>query len=95
MSEENKPPFKTFRAGKMSVALWRNEIEQKGRTYVQYSLKIQKRYREKQTDEWKTAEYLYPSDLPHLIICAQAAFEFISLTEVDNDDQEELPPVQE
>jgi len=93
MTEEKKPPFKTFRAGKMSLALWQREVEQEDRTYVQYSIKIQKRYREKQTDEWKTAEYLYASDLPNLIICALKAFEFISLTEVNNNDHEELPPV--
>jgi hypothetical protein len=93
MSEEKRPPFKTFRAGRMSVALWRNEVEQDDRIFVQYSLRIQKRYRDKQTNEWKTAEYLYPTDLPHLIICAQKVFEFISLTEVDNDDNEELLPV--
>ena len=93
MSEETRPPFKTFRAGKMSVALWRNEVEQEDRIYVQYSLRIQKRYRDKQTNEWKTAEYLYPTDLPHLIICAQTAFESIALTEVDNNADEGLPPV--
>jgi len=93
MSEEKRPPFKTFRAGKMSIAIWRNEVEQGDRTFVQYSIKIQKRYRDKETDEWKTAEYLYPTDLPHLIICAQKAFESISMTEVDNDDNEELPPL--
>ena len=93
MTEEKKPPFKTFRAGKVSLALWQREVEQEDRTYIQYSIKIQKRYREKQTNEWKTAECLYPSDLPNLIVCALKAFELISLTEVDNDDNEELPHV--
>lgn len=93
MTQEAKAPFKTFRAGKISIALWRKETEQAEGTYIQYTLKVQKRYRDKQTGEWKTADYLYPADLPKLIICAQKAFEFISLTEVNSDDSEELPPI--
>ena len=88
MAQEGKAPYKTFKAGRMSVALWKTEVGGKDGTSIQHTLKIQKRYRDKQTDQWKTAEYLYPADLPKLIICAQKAFEFISLTEVDNDGDE-------
>ena len=90
MAQEQRAPFKTFRAGKISISLWQNEAEYEGRTFTQYTTKIQKRYLNKQTDEWETTEYLYPQDLPNLIVCAQKAFEFISLTEVNNDDSEKL-----
>ena len=91
MAQEQRAPFKTFRAGKISISLWQNETEHEGRTFTQYTIKVQKRYRDKQTDEWKTTEYLYQQDLPNLIVCAQKAFEFISLTEVNNNDSAKLP----
>jgi hypothetical protein len=88
MAQEKKAPFKTFRAGKMNLGLWRNEVEEDDRTVVNYSIKIQKRYMEKQSEEWKTAKYLYLSDVPNLILCAQKAFEFLSLKEGNNDDNQ-------
>ena len=88
MSEENKRPFKTFRAGKMSIGLWRNEVRQGDRIYFQYNLQIQKRYFDKQNNDWQTTKNLFLQDLPNLILCCQKAFEFISLTEINNDDNE-------
>ena len=95
MAQGTKPPDKTFRAGRMSVALWRNvvEVEGKDEPSIQHSLRVQKRYLDEKTKEWTTADYLYPADLPKLIICAQKAFEFISLKEVDNNDSDELPRI--
>ena len=87
MSEENRP-FKTFRAGKMSVGLWRNEVREEDRIYIQYGLQIQKRYFDKQKNDWQTTKKLFLQDLPNLILCCQKAFEFISLTEINNDDNE-------
>lgn len=87
MSEENRP-FRTFRAGKMSVGLWRNEVREEDRIYIQYGLQIQKRYFDKQKNDWQTTKKLFLQDLPNLILCCQKAFEFISLTEINNDDNE-------
>ena len=90
MGEGKRPPDKTFRAGRMSVALWRNEVavEGKDEPSIQHSVKAQKRYFDEKAGQWTTAEYLFPADLPKLIMCAQKAFEFISLKEVDNDNDE-------
>ncbi|MFA6132820.1 MAG: hypothetical protein WC869_02245 [Phycisphaerae bacterium] len=86
--QQGSPPIKEFRVGGgIKVAIWRNETEQDGRTVVQYSTKPQRRYRDRQTGEWKTTEYFRPQDLPHLILAAQKAFEFTSLKE-DEDAQE-------
>lgn len=87
MSEEDRP-FKTFRAGKMSVGLWRNEVREEDRIYIQYGLQIQKRYFDKQKNDWQTTKKLFLQDLPNLILCCQKAFKFISLTEINNDDNE-------
>lgn len=88
MSEEKRPPFKTFRAGKMSVGLWQNEVREEDRNYIQYSLQVQKRYFDRQNNNWQTTKKLFVQDLPNLILCCQKAFESISLTEVNNDDNE-------
>ena len=88
MSEENKRPFKTFRAGKMSIGLWRNEVRQGDRIYFQYNLQIQKRYFDKQNNDWQTTKKLFLQDLPNLILCCQKAFEFISLTEINEEGNE-------
>lgn len=80
-------PYKTLRSGKMSIALWQNEITQQGGSFTQHSARIQKRYRDKKTGDWQTTEYLYRQDLADLIVCAQKAFELISLTETDNNGQ--------
>ena len=77
-------PYKTIRAGKISIALWQNEETRDGRSFTQHSARIQKRYRDKKTGDWQTTEYLYRQDLADLIICAQKAFETVSLTETDN-----------
>ena len=86
--EQNEAPYKIFRAGKISVSLWQNEATHGGRNFTQYSVKIQKRYCDKDTNEWKTTDYLYRQDLPDLIVCAQKAFESVSLTEVNNNGEE-------
>ena len=37
----------------ISAAVWRNEQEREGQTIVSHSVRIQKRYYDKQTGEWK------------------------------------------
>jgi len=81
-------PYKIIRAGKISASLWQNEATREGRSFIQYSVKIQKRYYDKDTNQWKTTEYLYRQDLPDLIVCAQKVFELISLTEINNNEEE-------
>ena len=90
MTQKTKTPFKKIKAGKISIALWRDETETEGHTIIQYTVEIQKRFGDKQADQWKTVEYLYPADLPNLIICAQAAIEFIRPTETNNNDSQLL-----
>lgn len=45
----------------IQVAAWRNVSEEDGRPY--YSIKRTKRYKDKDTGEYKDTEYLAPNDL--------------------------------
>jgi hypothetical protein len=85
--QEKNPPYKTIRAGKISIALWKKEVEQEGRGFIQRSARIEKRYFNNKTGNWETTEYLYRQDMADLIACAQKAFEEMSVTETDNNGQ--------
>ena len=91
MTQQPNQPIKEFRVGGVKAAVWRDAVEQDGRTVIQHSVKITKTYRDKTTDEWKTTDYFFPNDLPKLILVAQRAFEFTSLKE--SEEAPDLPPV--
>ena len=61
MAEGKRSPDKIFRAGRMSVALWRNEVQVEGRDEpsIQHSLRVQKRY----SNGWSLDSSLVWSDL--------------------------------
>ena len=80
MSQQSpQQPVKEFRAGGVSAAIWKNETADGDRTLVQHSVRIQKRFREKASGEWKNSDYFFPNDLPKLVLVAQQAWEYISL----------------
>ena len=78
MTQANTPDI-VFRAGGMSVAVWKKEPTPDGRP--QFSIRVQKRYLDSATQEWKTADYLFPDDLPRLILAAQEAYRYVTLRE--------------
>ena len=80
MSTNSNKPVKEYRSGGVKASIWRNDVQQDGRTSTQYSVRIQKTYRDK-SGNWKTSEYYYPEDLSRLALVANKAFEFISLKE--------------
>ena len=81
MANQGNAPVKELRAGGIKASVWKNEqVNEEGRTVVQHSVKIQRSYRDK-NGEWKQSEYFYPADLPKLVLVAQKAFEFVSLSE--------------
>jgi hypothetical protein len=84
-------PIKEFKAGGVKAAIWRKDVEQDGRTFARYSVRIQKSYRDKAGD-WQVTQYYEPRDLPLVALLANKAFEFISLKESqDAPDDENLP----
>lgn len=91
MTEQNKDkPIKDFRSGGIQASVWRNEVKKESEIVVRYSVRIQKRFKNKE-GEYENTNYFFRDDLPKLILVAQKAFEFISLTE--SKDAEETIPV--
>ena len=89
MFQENRKPDNEFRAGRVSAALWKQEVERNGRTEVQWSTKIQKTYRDDDSNNWKPTDYYYPSELSDLLIVTRHALDFIRLrTGAQNDTEE-------
>lgn len=78
-------PVKEFRAGTVKVAIWQNEVEQNGQRSVRHSIRIGKRYFDRQQNAWLDSEYLFVNDLPRLRLLVEKAFEFIALKEPDAD----------
>ncbi len=88
--QRNSKPIKDFRAGTISAAVFRNEVQQEGNTTIRYSVKIQKQFR-KDDGQWQNTDYYFPDDLPKLQLVADKAFEFVSLKE--SKDAEDSAPV--
>lgn len=62
-------PIHTIKDRGLSVAIW--ETRNGG-----FSFSISKRYKDKQSDEWRDSKYLFKNDVETLIIQLQAALEF-------------------
>ena len=85
-------PIKAFHAGTIRASIWRNEVEQDGRTVVRHSIRIDKDYFDAQRREWQRSECLFVNDLPRVRLVAGKAFEFITLREREPDAEIESAP---
>ena len=90
MSQER--PIKEFRAGAISAAIWKTIAIVDGRTVEQHSIRVQKRYRDPRSGEWKTTGYLQPQDLPKLVLVVGEAIKFVTLREVEDSSVSATPP---
>ena len=91
MNQPNNQPAKEFRAGAISASVWRNEDpQQNGKSRIRHSVKIQKRFRNKEGD-WQNSDYFFPEDLPKVELLVRKAYEFVTLSE--SKELEESVPV--
>ena len=78
-------PEREFRAGGVSAAIWKSaSTNQDGRTVDRWSVKIQKRYQDQQSGDWRSSDYYYGSELADLALVAQRAYEFIRLRDSED-----------
>ena len=89
MAQQPQRPIKEFRAGNVKAAIWKQEREDQGHTTATYSVKIQKRYFDKATQEWRDTDYFFVDELPRLRLVADQAFQFITLRESEDTNGEE------
>ena len=87
--QEKSKPIKDFKSGHIQASIWRNEVDRDGQTIVRHSVRVQKQFRDDDGD-YKDTNYYFRDDLPKLILVAQKAFEFISLSE-SKEAEESIP----
>jgi len=76
----NKPE-KKYRAGQLTATVWKNEKNYNGEKQEYYTVSIEKNYKEKDSENWKTTNSLMANDIPKAELVLRKAFEFITLKE--------------
>jgi len=83
LGQPNKP-VKTFRCkGGITAAVWQNQVERAGKTSTRFSVTVEKRYRDRNDDTWRTSSSLFAEDLPKVQLVLAKAYEFICLQETE------------
>ena len=73
-------PEKKFRAGAISATVWRNVVKTKdGQDAEVRTVSFDKRYKDKETNEWKSSSSLRAMDLPKAVVVLNKAYEYIVL----------------
>ena len=70
-------PIAKFRAGQVSSALWENDIQVRGQTIKILKATVQRRYKDKDSGEWKSSMSFSRNEIPLAIYCLHKAFEKI------------------
>lgn len=73
-------PVAKFRAGQISSAVWRNEIQVKGKAITVLKATVQRRYKDKEGN-WQSSGSFSRNEIPLAIHCLQQAFEKIIETQ--------------
>ena len=79
MKSTNARPDQEFRAGSLFAAIWKEPRKAGNGEGLVHSIRIQKRYRDERTGQWKSTTYLRPEDLPKLALLANRIYEHIYL----------------
>ena len=56
---DHNAPGKEFRAGTITAAIWTKATVLDGKSIPQHSIRVQKRYRDERSGEWKTTTYFH------------------------------------
>ena len=85
MSPDSNAPEKRFRAGSITAAIWANKIQRNGKTVTRHSVRIQKRFRDKQ-GQWQVTDTYFPDDLGKLRLVVDKAMAYCLVSETKNPD---------
>lgn len=83
-------PVKKFRSGAISATVWSNKIDKDGMTSEYKTISFDRRYKTKDTDEWKSTKSLRVSDIPKALLVLSKAYEYTSLSDEDGEVIEEV-----
>ena len=70
----NIPPGKVFCCGPIRAAVWSNPTLLGDKMVEKPSIKITKRYIDKETGEWMNTENLFIEDLPNVVVVANEIY---------------------
>jgi len=91
---ENKKPVKEFRAGQIKASVWKNEKQNNNNeTVVYHSVKIEKSFKPKGEEDWKTTNSYSREDLAKVQLVAFKAFEWIYIDSKLDDQIDDNVPV--
>jgi len=74
-------PVAKFKAGQVASALWQNTIQARGGRVKVLKATVQRRYKDKDSGEWKSSMSFSRNEIPLAIHCLQKAFEKIIETQ--------------
>lgn len=74
-----KNPIKVFRCGHVKAAIWSNSRIIDDTLTEVHSIKIDRSYKDKDSDEWKNTNTFNTEDLPKVTVVAMEAYKFIRL----------------
>jgi hypothetical protein len=89
MSEKNEsagsPPEAKFKVGAISATVWRNTLTGKdGKSGDVLSVSFDRRYLDKETNQWKSSNSLRANDLPKAVLVLNKAYEYVLLNSQSN-----------
>lgn len=67
-------PLAKFKAGQVSVAIWKNEITVNGRKVPVLKATVQRRFKDRDGN-WKSSQSFSRNEIPLAIHCLQKSFE--------------------
>ena len=70
-------PVAKFKAGQVSSAVWENQMNINGKTVTVLKATIQRRYKDKNSGEWKSSGSFSRNEIAMAIFCLQKALEEI------------------
>ncbi|MBW3014107.1 hypothetical protein KY335_02590 [Candidatus Woesearchaeota archaeon] len=77
LNKVKKQPEKKFRAGPIAVAIWRNTTNDGMRSF--YSITFEKRFKDKEKEQWKSTNTLGKNDIPKAMVALQEAYKYLVL----------------
>jgi len=89
---DKEHPIKEFRAGGVVAAIWVSKNAVNGRSMAQHSIRVQKRYRDDRSGQWKTTTYFRPDELPKLAMVVSRAYEFLTMLREPEDSEASPTP---
>ena len=96
MEQNTSLPVAKFKAGTVAAAIWENQMNINGRAVTVLKTTVQRRYKDKNSGEWKSSGSFGRNEIPFAIFCLQKALEEIisrqnKSSENNGNDIEELP----